>query len=108
MRTDFQSLLDSDFSDESQSPVVLTGRELEALVSPVSCEEFANSYFSRLSLYVEGHPNKFDHIFGFEKLKQALARGRKVEDKRFNLMGSFAGGEDPETPNRCSRRILTR
>ena len=98
MLTDFQSLLDSDFSDESQSPVVLTGRELEELLSPVSCEEFANSYFSRLSLYVKGQPNKFDHIFGFEKLKQALARGRKVEDKRFNLMASYAGGEDSGNP----------
>jgi ribosomal protein L16 Arg81 hydroxylase len=98
MLTDFQSLLDSDFSDESQSPVVLTGRELEELLSPVSREEFANSYFSRLSLYVEGNPNKFDHIFGFENLKQALARGRKVEDKRFNLMASFAGGEESGSP----------
>jgi ribosomal protein L16 Arg81 hydroxylase len=98
MLTDFQSLLDSDFSDESQSPVVLTGRELEELLSPVSREEFANSYFSRLSLYVEGNPNKFDHIFGFENLKQALARGRKIEDKRFNLMASLAGGEETGSP----------
>jgi ribosomal protein L16 Arg81 hydroxylase len=102
MRTDFQSLLDSDFSDESQSPVVLSGRELEELVSPVSCEEFANSYFSRLSLYVKGHPDKFDHIFGFENLKQALARGRKVEDKRFNLTASFAGGEESGSPKPMS------
>lgn len=98
MLADFQSLLDNDFSDESQSPVVVTGRELEELVSPVSAEEFANSCFSRRSLYVKGQPDKFGHIFSFERLKQALARGRKIEDKRFNLTASFAGGEESGNP----------
>ena len=65
---------------------------------PGFCEEFANSHFSRHSLYVEGNPNKFGHIFSFERLKQALARGRKVEDKRFNLTASYAGGEESGSP----------
>ena len=98
MITGLHSLLDNDFSDESQSPVVLTGRELEELVSPVSCEEFASSYFSRRSLYVEGHPDKFGHIFSFKSLKQALARGRKIQDPRFNLTASYAGGEESGSP----------
>ena len=98
MLADFQSLLDNDFSDESQSPVVVTGRELEELVSPVSAEEFANSCFSRRSLYVKGQPDKFGHIFSFERLKQALAGGRKIEDKPFNLTASFAGGEESGNP----------
>jgi hypothetical protein len=47
---------------------------------------------------VEGNPDKFGHIFSFERLKQALARGRKIEDKRFNLTASYAGGEDTGNP----------
>src|SRR3954465_3612237 len=98
MTKDFQSLFDNDFSDTSHSPVVLTGDELEQLVSPVSCEEFANSCFSRLSLYVEGQPNQFAHIFSFERLKQALGGGRKIGDKRFNRTPSYGAGEESGSP----------
>jgi len=91
--TDFHSLLDTSSFIESNAPVILNGRELEELVNPLSCEEFVNSYFSSTSLNVKGHPNKFDHIFSWEKLRQALARGQKIQDKRYNIMASFAGGE---------------
>lgn len=90
---DFRSLLDSGSDDEPTAPVVLNGRELQNLLSPITCDEFANFYFSGVSLSVKGHPHKFEDLFGWKKLKQALARGRKVKDKRFNLMASFAGGE---------------
>lgn len=91
--TDFHSLLGTDSLDESCPPIALNGRELEELVSPISCEEFVNSYFSRASLSTEGHPQKFDHIFSWARLKQALARGQNIRDKRYNITASFAGGE---------------
>ena len=98
--TDFSPLLDIGSAKESYSPVVLTGRELQELLSPVSCEEFANSYFARRSLNVEGQPNKFDHIFNWERLAQALARGENIADKRYNISASFTGGEDSATTRR--------
>jgi ribosomal protein L16 Arg81 hydroxylase len=95
MIKDFQSLLAySNSPTEPQSPLALSGRELQELLSPISCEEFANSYFSRLSLYVKGHPEKFDHVFNWESLKRALSHGRNIEDKRFNLKASYASGEE--------------
>lgn len=90
---DFHSLLDTNTIIESRSPVILSGRELEELVSPLSSNEFVNSYFTNKSLYVQGHAHKFDHIFSWEKLRQALARGQKIKDKRYNIMASFACGE---------------
>jgi len=98
--TDFHSLLDTNAVEESNAPVILNGRELEELVSPISSEVFVNSYFSRTSLNVEGHSQKFDHIFNWEKLRQALARGQKIRDKRYNIMASFAGGEESGSTRR--------
>jgi ribosomal protein L16 Arg81 hydroxylase len=92
--TDFSPLLDIGSAEESYPSVVLSGRELQELLSPVSCEEFASSYFARRSLNVEGHPQKFDHIFSWERLRQALARGKDISDKRYNITASFSGGED--------------
>lgn len=92
--TDFRSVLDNESSEKSQAPVALNGRELQELANPISCEEFANLYFARESLNVEGHPNKFDHIFNWERLRQALARGQNISDKRYNIKASFTGGED--------------
>ena len=94
MTTDFRSLLDTNAPFEPQSPVALSGRELQDFLSPVSCEEFVSSYFARLSLYVKGHPEKFAHIFNWESLRRALANGLKIQDPRFNLMASYAGGEE--------------
>lgn len=91
--TDFHSLLGTNSAEEFPAPIPLNGRELEELVSPISCDEFVNSYFARTSLNVEGHPKKFDHIFSWERLKHALARGQHIRDKRYNLTASFAGGE---------------
>lgn len=91
---DFKTLLDiSSSPTESRSPVTLNGCELQELLSPISCEEFARAYFSRQSLHVEGHPEKFDHVFNWESLKRALSKGRNIEDKRFNLKASYASGE---------------
>lgn len=92
--TDFRPLLDTGSLEESYAPVVLSGRELQELLSPVSCEDFVDSYFARTSLNVEGNPQKFNHIFSWEKLRQALSRGQNISDKRYNIMASFAGGED--------------
>jgi hypothetical protein len=96
--TDFHSLLDAGSSEEPHASVALNGRELQELVSPISCEEFVNSYFSRASLYAKGPPQKFDHIFSWGKLKQALLRGQKVTDSRYNITASFTGGEDSGNP----------
>jgi len=92
--TDFHSLLDTNSSEEPLAPIALNGNELQELVSPISCEEFVNSYFSRASLNVKGHLQKFDHIFSWGRLRQALARGEKIRDRRYNITASFAGGED--------------
>ena len=99
MRTiDFPSLLDIDSPEESRAPPALSGRELQDLVSPIACEEFVNSYFSRLSLNVEGHPQKFDHIFSWDRLRQALKRGKSITDKRHNITASFANGDEFGSP----------
>jgi hypothetical protein len=92
--TDFHSLLDAGPSEESHAPVALNGRELQELVSPISSEEFVETYFSRVSLNTKGHPGKFDHIFNWRKLAQALLRGQKISDRRYNITASFTGGED--------------
>jgi len=95
MIKDFRSLLDpSNSLPEPGSPGALSGRELQELLSPIACEEFAKSYFARLSLHVKGHPEKFDHVFNWESLKRALSNGRNIEDKRFNLKASYASGEE--------------
>jgi hypothetical protein len=95
--TDFNSLLDAGVS-ETHAPAALNGRELQELVSPISGEEFVNSYFARASLNTKGHPGKFDHIFSWGKLKQALLRGQKISDSRYNITASFTGGEDSGNP----------
>jgi len=69
-------------------------KELQELLSPISCEEFVKSYFGRKSLFVEGGPEKIGDIFSWEKLNKALERGQKIQDKRYNIMASFARGED--------------
>lgn len=93
MIRDFQSLLDPSSPARPSSPRATSGRELQELLSPISCEEFANSYFSRLALHVKGRPEKFDHIFNWDSLKRALSNGRSIQDKRFNLKASYASGE---------------
>ena len=69
-------------------------KELQDLLNPISCEEFVNSYFGRKALFVEGGPDKLGDIFSWEKLDRALERGQKIQDKRYNIMASFARGED--------------
>jgi len=97
---DFRSLLDNSPSEESHTPVALNGCELQELVSPISCDEFVNSYFARLSLNVDGHPQKFNHIFSWERLRQALARGTNIADRRYNITASFTSGEDSGSTRR--------
>lgn len=92
--TDFRPLLESRSCEEPYAPVVLNGCELQELVSPISCDEFADSYFARTSLSLAGQPQKFNHIFSWEKLRQALSRGQHLTDKRYNITASFTGGED--------------
>ena len=97
---DFHSLLDSDSPEESHAPAALNGRELQELLSPISCEDFVNSYFSRVSMNVEGPPQKFNHIFSWEKLKQALSRGQAISDRSYNLTASFTSGDEAGSPRR--------
>lgn len=98
--TDFSSLRDPARPASPKAPAALNGRELEELLNPVSCEDFVDRYFARQSLYVKGHAGKFDHIFSMERLRLALARGQHIEDPRFNLTASFAGGEKAGSRNR--------
>lgn len=97
--TDFRPLLENICHEELQVPPALNGRELQELISPISCEEFANSYFARTSLNVEGTSKKFEHIFNWDRLKLALWRGEKISDRRYNIKASFTGGEDSGSPH---------
>ena len=97
--TDFNALIGAGSPEESHASAALTGRELRELVSPISSEEFVDSYFSRASLNAKGHPGRFDHIFSWGKLKQALLRGQKIPDSRYNITASFTGGEDSGNPS---------
>lgn len=90
---DFHALLDAGSSGECHAPAALNGSELQELVSPLSCDEFVDSHFARSSLYVEGHSSKFDHIFSWERLRQALSRGRKISAKSYNIKAAFTKGE---------------
>lgn len=92
--TDFHSLLDMGSVEGPDEPPVLTGEELQELLAPLTADQFVDTYFSRQSLSLDGAPEKFSHLFGWGRLKQALARGRTIRDKRFNVMASFAGGEE--------------
>ena len=81
-------------AEDTSAPPTAGARELQELLNPISCEEFVNSYFSRKALMVEGTPGRFDHIFSWERLNKALERGQKIQDKRYNIMASFARGEE--------------
>lgn len=96
--TDFRPLLDASSPEEFYAPPALNGSELQELVNPISCAEFANTHFARASLYVKGYPQKFEHIFNWGRLKQALWRGQKITDQRYNIKASFTGGEDSGNP----------
>jgi ribosomal protein L16 Arg81 hydroxylase len=84
--------LDDGGAEAGKAPAGHAG-ELAALVAPVTPQTFVDTYFARTSLHIEGHPGKFGHVFSWEKLRLALARGRSIPDKRFNLTASYAGGE---------------
>jgi hypothetical protein len=53
---DFHTLLDTNALEEPLTPIPLNGGELEHLISPISCEEFVNSYFAQTSMNIEGQP----------------------------------------------------
>lgn len=92
--TDFDSLIGAGAPDEAHAPVALNGRELDELVSPMTSAEFIDSHFSLTSLHSKGHPAKFESVFGWGKLKQALSMGERIADKRYNITAAFTGGED--------------
>ena len=48
---------------------------------------------------MKGYPQKFEHIFNWGRLKQALWRGQKITDQRYNIKASFTGGEDSGNPH---------
>lgn len=74
--------------------------ELQRLLNPISCEEFVSTYFSRKSVFVEGPQDKFADIFSWEKLTKALERGQHIRDKRYNIMASYARGEESGSSKR--------
>lgn len=96
--SDFDSLLGASAPAEPNAASPLNGRELQELVSPMTCEEFVASHFSRASLYAKGHPGKFDAVFSWGKLKNALAAGEKISDKRYNITAARTRGEDSGSP----------
>jgi hypothetical protein len=96
--TDFRPLLENASPEAPLLPPASNGHELQDLVNPISCDEFASVYFSRVSLNVEGHAQKFEHIFSWEKLRLALARGQSISDRRYNIKASFTKGEDSGNP----------
>jgi ribosomal protein L16 Arg81 hydroxylase len=77
------------------APLAADLNELQALLNPLPCEEFVNSYFGRKSVFVQGGPEKIGDIFSWEKLDRALERGQKIQDKRYNIHASFARGDEP-------------
>jgi ribosomal protein L16 Arg81 hydroxylase len=77
------------------APMAADVHELQALLNPLSCEEFVNSFFSRSSVFIEGGPEKIGDLFSWEKLDRALERGQKIQDKRYNIHASFARGDEP-------------
>jgi hypothetical protein len=91
---DFRTLLDNSALTQVPTSTALSGNELDELISPVACEEFVNTYFSKNSLNVEGSSTKFNKIFSWERLKQALKRGESITDNNYNISASFTGGED--------------
>jgi hypothetical protein len=91
---DFHSLLDSGTSGEPSAPTALKGPELQELVSPLDSRELVDSYFSRTSVSVKGHPGKFDHIFDWARLRQALSRGKSLAGTSYNIKAAFTRGEE--------------
>jgi len=91
---DFHSLLDPGTSAEPPAPAALNGRELQELVSPLDAGEFVDSFFSRTSVSVKGHPGKFDHLFGWARLRQALSRGKALAGTSYNIKAAFTRGEE--------------
>lgn len=96
----FHSLLNPVPVAESRAPAADTGRELQELISPMSCEEFVNAYFARVSLYQQGTPNRYEHIFSWERLQQAIVAGQKIPDRRYNITASFTSGEESGSSKR--------
>lgn len=78
---------------EENRPASAGVSELQALLSPITPEEFLRSYFSRAAVFIEGGPDKFGDIFSWAKLDKALERGQHIQDKRYNIHASFARGE---------------
>ena len=58
-KTDFHSLLEGGSPEEPRAPAPVSGRELEELLRPLSPQEFVDTCFSRVSLNVDGNPDKF-------------------------------------------------
>ncbi|WP_158970058.1 JmjC domain-containing protein [Paraglaciecola sp. L3A3] len=98
-KTDFGALLGYGSLQEEQRIPSLNGDELNDLLSPVSVAEFVNTYFAKTSVHIEGYEQKFEQIFSWEKLNQALKRGENIPDKLYNIKASFAGGEDSGDPH---------
>ncbi|MGJ8682533.1 JmjC domain-containing protein [Paraglaciecola sp.] len=98
-KTDFRTLLGNDSFADSPTLATLNGHELDELISPISREEFVNSYFSKTSVHIAGSTQKVEQIFSWEKLQLALKRGEGITDKSYNIKASFAEGEDSGDPH---------
>ena len=91
---DFLTFLDINTIEATPAVAPINGHELEKLLSPISAEEFVETFFAKQSLYIKGHAEKFEHIFGWDRLKQAIVNSQHVKDPRHNITAAFAAGED--------------
>lgn len=93
LRSNFLSLPGSGLAEAPRAPAAVNGGELQDLLSPMPCEEFANRYFSRAPLRIRGAADKFEHLFSWEALNQALSASQALPDKRYAMKACFSQGE---------------
>lgn len=90
---DFRSLLSSRSGASTRRYLVASGRELEELIKPVLCEDFASDFFSRVPLSVPGTPFKFNHTFSWEALSESLLAGKEIQNPEYMIRAVFTRGE---------------
>lgn len=97
-KIDFNTLLGPQPDANALQVEPLNGHELDDLLSPMSRQEFVDSHFAKTSMHLAGPDNKFRHLFSWERLKQALIRGERINNENYNITASYAAGEDSGNP----------
>ena len=62
---------------------------LDAILAPMTREEFFRDYWTKDFLHIPGEPSKFTHLFTWEVLSKALEEHR-FDEKRLKLVRSGA------------------